>query len=111
MTEVGLVGLNLDMANIIIIMARIFYRLTASVCSHLIVQDPCWSKQQDLQLTGRLNRHPQDKVVLIYRIVAHNSTDVYLNKIAHDKGIMQRFFLGLDGELGTFSAKQHNPLD
>ncbi|EED80799.1 predicted protein [Postia placenta Mad-698-R] len=76
LSAVGLVGVNLAIACI------------------LIIVDTLWSAQQDQQLIGRLWRDPQAKQVLVYRLIARNTSDVFLNNISFDKSIMHHAFMG-----------------
>ncbi|KAI6162766.1 P-loop containing nucleoside triphosphate hydrolase protein, partial [Pisolithus thermaeus] len=75
---VGMVGLNLACANI------------------MIIADTLWSALEDEQLRGRIYRYPQQKVVLFYRLVARGTPDVFLNNIAFDKGNLHKAFVGMD---------------
>ncbi|KAG1829710.1 P-loop containing nucleoside triphosphate hydrolase protein [Suillus subalutaceus] len=63
-SNVGLTGLNLPCANI------------------LIIVDSLWSATDEGQLIGRIYRPPQLKTVHIYRIVAADTQDVFLNNIS-----------------------------
>ncbi|KAK7440780.1 hypothetical protein VKT23_016856 [Stygiomarasmius scandens] len=74
-SQVGSVGLNLDFANI------------------MIVLDTLWSAQEYNQLVGRIHRYPQVKPVIVYRLVAANSPDVFLNNLSMDKGMIQEAFV------------------
>ncbi|KAJ7865882.1 P-loop containing nucleoside triphosphate hydrolase protein, partial [Mycena olivaceomarginata] len=71
---VGMSGLNLLVANI------------------LIMIDTLWSAQEDRQLIGRIWRQPQPKTVLVYRLIAKNTPDVFLNNISFDKLAMHEEF-------------------
>ncbi|KAJ7934060.1 P-loop containing nucleoside triphosphate hydrolase protein [Mycena leptocephala] len=71
---VGMSGLNLPVANI------------------LIMIDTLWSAQEDRQLIGRIWRQPQPKTVLVYRLIAKNTPDVFLNNISFDKLAMHEAF-------------------
>ncbi|PCH38799.1 hypothetical protein WOLCODRAFT_84760, partial [Wolfiporia cocos MD-104 SS10] len=74
MSGAGAVGLNIAFANILIIM------------------DTLWSAQEDAQLIGRVWRHPQPKLVEVYRLIAAGTPDVFLNNISFDKGYMHGSF-------------------
>ncbi|GBE89337.1 hypothetical protein SCP_1503450 [Sparassis crispa] len=76
MSGVGLAGMNIACAN------------------HLIVVDTLWSAQEDEQLIGRVHRPPQAKPVLVYRIIAAKTPDVFLNNIAFNKAVMHQGFTG-----------------
>ncbi|KAI6041178.1 hypothetical protein EDC04DRAFT_2893393 [Pisolithus marmoratus] len=75
---VGMVGLNLACANV------------------MIIADTLWSALEDEQLRGQIYRYPQQKEVLFYRLVAHGTPDVFLNNIAFDKGNLHKAFVGMD---------------
>ncbi|KAG2045712.1 hypothetical protein BDR06DRAFT_1015378 [Suillus hirtellus] len=81
LSGVGAVGLNLACANI------------------MIVMDTLWSEQDDRQLRGRIYRHPQTKLVNIYRAIALRTADVFLNNISFSKGAMHEAFIGADKEI------------
>lgn len=66
-SNVGLTGLNLPCANI------------------LIIVDSLWSATDEGQLIGRIYCPPQSKMVHIYRIVAADTQDVFLNNISFSK--------------------------
>ncbi|KAF8422282.1 P-loop containing nucleoside triphosphate hydrolase protein [Boletus edulis BED1] len=70
LSAVGLVGLNLACANI------------------MIMVDTTWSAMDDEQLKGRIFRYPQQKQVHFYRLIALNTPDVFLNNIAFGKARM-----------------------
>ncbi|KAI6116603.1 P-loop containing nucleoside triphosphate hydrolase protein [Pisolithus croceorrhizus] len=78
LSQVGMVGLNLACANI------------------MIIADTLWSALEDEQLRGRIYRYPQQKEVLFYRLVARGTPDVFLNNIAFDKGNLHKAFVGMD---------------
>ncbi|KAG1741027.1 P-loop containing nucleoside triphosphate hydrolase protein [Suillus occidentalis] len=81
LSGVGMVGLNLACANI------------------MVVMDTLWSEQDDRQLRGRIYRHPQNKPVHIYRAIALRTADVFLNNISFSKGAMHEAFIGTDQEI------------
>ncbi|KAG1785036.1 P-loop containing nucleoside triphosphate hydrolase protein [Suillus plorans] len=60
--------------------------------------DTLWSEQDDLQLRGRIYRHPQAKEVHVYRAIALKTADVFLNNISFSKGAMHEAFVGADKE-------------
>ncbi|KAG1719073.1 hypothetical protein EDB19DRAFT_1576764, partial [Suillus lakei] len=74
-SNVGLTGLNLPCANI------------------LIIVDSLWSATDEGQLIGRIYRPPQQRLS-IYRIIAANTQDVFLNNISFSKAaILDAFTL------------------
>ncbi|KAG1838807.1 P-loop containing nucleoside triphosphate hydrolase protein [Suillus subalutaceus] len=75
-SNVGLTGLNLPCANI------------------LIIVDSLWSATDEGQLIGRIYRPPQQKTVHIYRIVAADTQDVFLNNMAFSKAAILEAFTG-----------------
>ncbi|KAL7283873.1 hypothetical protein ACG7TL_001143 [Trametes sanguinea] len=72
MSNVGTVGLNISFANIVIIM------------------DNLWSAQETEQLMGRVWRHPQEKKVIEYHVIADGTSDVFIGGISFDKGLAHR---------------------
>ncbi|KAG2062517.1 hypothetical protein BDR04DRAFT_990074, partial [Suillus decipiens] len=78
LSGVGMVGLNMACANI------------------MVVMDTLWSEQDDRQLRGRIYRHPQAKEVHVYRAIALKTADVFLNNISFSKGAMHEAFIGAD---------------
>ncbi|KAG1894055.1 P-loop containing nucleoside triphosphate hydrolase protein [Suillus fuscotomentosus] len=75
-SNVGLTGLNLPCANI------------------LIIVDSLWSATDEGQLIGRIYRPPQPKTVHVYRIVAADTQDVFLNNISFSKAAILDAFTG-----------------
>ncbi|THH21443.1 hypothetical protein EUX98_g8376 [Antrodiella citrinella] len=67
LSSVGIMGLNL-----------------ASACV-IIVLDMLWSALEDEQLIGRVQRFPQVKDVVVYRLVGDKSPDVFLNNMSFNK--------------------------
>ncbi|CCM06752.1 uncharacterized protein FIBRA_09049 [Fibroporia radiculosa] len=90
---VGLVGLNLACANI------------------LIMMDTLWSAQEDSQLIGRVWRHPQPKQVHVYRLIAWNTPDVFLNRISFDKATMMKAFTGMPGPMRNLFGQESDAAD
>ncbi|KAG8213507.1 hypothetical protein J3R82DRAFT_12050 [Butyriboletus roseoflavus] len=78
LSSVGLVGLNLACANI------------------MVLVDTTWSALDDEQLRGRIFRYPQQKQVHIYCLIALGTPDVFLNNISFDKGQLHSAFIGTD---------------
>ncbi|KIK74535.1 hypothetical protein PAXRUDRAFT_175455, partial [Paxillus rubicundulus Ve08.2h10] len=75
LSNVGLVGLNLACANVMVIHTT-------------------WSALDDEQLRGRIFRYPQRKQVHVYRLIAVGTPDVFLNNISFDKGQLHSAFVG-----------------
>jgi SNF2 family DNA or RNA helicase len=92
LSQVGMTGLNLPVANILIMVVRTQYHLTNH--NSAAAQDTLWSAQDDSQLIGRIWRHPQLKVVHVYRLIADKTSDVFLNNISFDKAQMHEAFTG-----------------
>ncbi|KAF7965457.1 hypothetical protein HWV62_43479 [Athelia sp. TMB] len=105
LSNVGSVGLNLDFANV------------------LIIIDVLWSALEDIQLQGRLKRYPQAKRVEIYRLVAKGTPDELLNNISFNKGIIHEQFTqssiamqkilrsGFGEDFGTDDEESHSEPD
>ncbi|KAH8069437.1 P-loop containing nucleoside triphosphate hydrolase protein [Cristinia sonorae] len=72
---VGVQGLNLACANIVIAI------------------DMLWSAIEDQQLIGRAWRFPNTKRVVMYRLIADRTPDVFLNNMAFNKLIMYQAFI------------------
>ncbi|KAG1741204.1 P-loop containing nucleoside triphosphate hydrolase protein [Suillus occidentalis] len=83
MSNIGLTGLNLPCANILII-------------------DSLWSATDEGQLIGRIYRPPQPKTVHIYRIVAADTQDVFLNNISFSKAAILDAFTGATPSLRMY---------
>ncbi|KAG2352807.1 P-loop containing nucleoside triphosphate hydrolase protein, partial [Suillus spraguei] len=75
-SNVGLTGLNLPCASI------------------LIIVDCLWSATEEGQLIGRIYRPPQQKTVHVYRLVAADTQDVFLNNLSFDKAAVLNAFTG-----------------
>jgi SNF2 family DNA or RNA helicase len=93
LSNVGATGINLDEANWMIIVVG---ENGFSFCMQntYLAQDTLWSAQDDAQLQGRINRFPQQKHVHFYRLIAKNTSDVFLNNISFRKEAIQQAFLG-----------------
>ena len=59
-----------------------------------------WSAQEDRQLQGRLHRQGQLKQVLVYRLIAYGTPDVYLNNISFTKERMMDAFTTASDTMG-----------
>ncbi|KAJ3472678.1 hypothetical protein NLI96_g13290 [Meripilus lineatus] len=89
-SNIGITGLNLDCANIIINL------------------DVLWSALEDQQLIGRAWRYPQVKPVRVYRLVGMKTPDVFLNNISFEKGALQDAFVGSTPHLSSRSLPQRD---
>lgn len=69
------------------------------------MQDTLWSALDDRQLLGRIYRFPQPKRVIVYRLIAKKTSDVFLNNIAFDKAAMHEAFTGAND-----SVSKCNPI-
>jgi SNF2 family DNA or RNA helicase len=96
LSGVGMVGLNLACANIMVVMVCSISTFDISTRVLTSRQDTLWSEQDDRQLRGRIYRHPQTKPVHIYRAIALRTADVFLNNISFSKGAMHEAFTGSD---------------
>ncbi|KAL6304101.1 hypothetical protein BKA93DRAFT_826085 [Sparassis latifolia] len=74
MSSIGSTGINLSAAHI------------------MILEDQQFSEQDKRQIMGRIWRYPQDKICIIYDLVAINTADVALNSIARKKEEMLQIF-------------------
>ncbi|EIW75348.1 hypothetical protein CONPUDRAFT_66102, partial [Coniophora puteana RWD-64-598 SS2] len=86
LSSAGAVGLNIDCANLMIIM------------------DTLWSGLEDEQLRGRIWRYPQSKHVVFYRLVALDTPDVFLNTISFNKARIHDAFTNADPAISKHSS-------
>ncbi|KZT17921.1 hypothetical protein NEOLEDRAFT_1081787, partial [Neolentinus lepideus HHB14362 ss-1] len=56
--------------------------------------DLLWSAQDDEQLRGRIYRYPQRKSIVIYRLLADNTPDMFLSTISFAKSQIHQAFIG-----------------
>ncbi|KAJ7571901.1 P-loop containing nucleoside triphosphate hydrolase protein, partial [Mycena floridula] len=75
-SNVGSVGLNLQIACV------------------LVILDSLWSSLEERQIIGRIHRQNQVKLVRVYRIIALKIPDVFLNNISFAKTAMHDMFVG-----------------
>ncbi|KAG2063485.1 hypothetical protein BDR04DRAFT_1037816 [Suillus decipiens] len=68
----------------------------------LISNDSLWSATDEGQLIGRIYRPPQPKTVHVYRIVAADTQDVFLNNISFSKAAILDAFTGATPSLRTY---------
>lgn len=94
LSNVGATGLNLDIASILVIIVSLFIIFNPANQPIDVCQDTLWSAQDDSQLCGRVVRYPQPKHVHIYRLIAKNTSDVFLNNNSFGKEAIQQAFLG-----------------
>jgi hypothetical protein len=82
LSQVGLTGLNLDCANILVILVSINI-----ITQHLInfAQNVLWSGLDNCQLVGRLHRQPQEKQVYVYQLLSMCTPDMILSRISVGK--------------------------
>jgi SNF2 family DNA or RNA helicase len=66
------------------------------------MQDSLWSATDEGQLIGRIYRPPQSKTVHIYRIVAADTQDVFLNNISFSKAAILDAFTGATPSLRKY---------
>ena len=57
-----------------------------------MLKDVLWSVLEDQQLVGQVWWHPQKKPVEVYRLIGANTSDVFLNNISFDKGVIMQAF-------------------
>lgn len=93
-SNVGATGLNLDVASVLVILVRFHCLKWSQPHRRVLNQDTLWSAQDDSQLCGRVVRYPQPKHVHIYRPIAKNTSDVFLNNNSFGKEAIQQAFLG-----------------
>lgn len=93
LSNVGTTGLNLDFANVLIIIVSHLV-LTLTLATNARSQDALWSVMEDLQLQGRLKRYPQSKQCEIYRLIGARTADEVINKLSTGKGVIHELFTG-----------------
>ena len=81
LSNVGACGLNLEFANI------------------LIVVDNLWSAQEYEQLIGRVWRHGQKKEVIVYFVLALGTSDIFFRNVSLDKGLMHKVLTSMPTQL------------
>jgi hypothetical protein len=55
-------------------------------------QDPLFSNQEHRQVVGRVWRHPQQRQVIAYRLLAMKTADTILQEIADNKDFLLKAF-------------------
>jgi hypothetical protein len=60
-------------------------------------------------LIGRIWRHPQPKSVQVYRLIAANTADVFLNNNSFDKGAIMTAFAHSSEAISEFSSIHPTP--
>ena len=60
-----------------------------------------WSAQDIEQLLGRAFRPPQQKRVIMYQLVLAGTSDVFINNVSEDKGVMHRALMNVPLALRT----------
>ena len=58
-----------------------------------------WSAQDKDQAIGRVFRPPQLKKVIIYQLILSGTSDVFLDSVAENKGIMHQALMNMPLEL------------
>ncbi|RPD72317.1 hypothetical protein L226DRAFT_467328 [Lentinus tigrinus ALCF2SS1-7] len=84
LSNVGMVGLNLAFANI------------------MIIVDNLWSQQEYDQLIGRVWRHGQRKEVIAYYLITKDTSDVFFSNVSLDKGYMHMVLTAKSGALSKW---------
>jgi SNF2 family DNA or RNA helicase len=102
MSNVGITGINLDCANIMIILVSSLSILIYTYNDLFMNKDVLWSKQDDMQLVGRVWRNPQAKQVYVYRLIAMDSPDELLSQLSFSKAVMHESFMGSDSGWSRF---------
>jgi SNF2 family DNA or RNA helicase len=93
LSNVGMVGLNLACANILImVVSNITY--FRPIQSLIVPQDSLWSAMEEAQLIGRLHRYPQKRDIVVYRLLACDTFDVWLHQVSATKGSFLEWLAG-----------------
>lgn len=97
-SKVGTTGLNMSRASHTIILVSTSLDIVCDLKNspmNLAKEIP-WSDQEKLQLVGRVHRYPQSKVVHVYCLIARNTTDEMIAKVAGAKAtLLGKFFDGM----------------
>jgi len=91
-SSVGSAGLNLAFCNCVIYLVCLFPINFTNMLTRF-GQDQTWSSQDERQIDGRVWRQPQAKEVLIYHILADQTSDIMLSGMASTKRDMLEAFL------------------
>ncbi len=102
LSNVGLTGLNIAEANILIILVSSAF--ADRLWLLMLVQDNTWSRQEDAQLVGRVWRLPQTKDVIVYRMILKTLTDIFLNILSFTKAQILMAFLETSDNMSKFFA-------
>jgi SNF2 family DNA or RNA helicase len=107
MSTVGVFGLNLACANIMIVLVSFISLVMSSSEFNRVLQSSLWSALEDTQLIARLHRKPQVKQVEIYRLFARGTADLLLNNLAVSKEELSRAFLNTQAQISELSIPHH----
>lgn len=104
--SVGAAGLNLSVADVVIMFVST--KLYPSPCCVLLnfQKNQVWSYQDSVQIIGRAHRQPQKKVVKAIHLLACDSSDVLLNSIALRKREMFDAFVSEERGKGKVLRKK-----
>lgn len=91
-SSVGSAGLNLAFCNCVIYIVCLFPVYFKGMLT-TFGQDQTWSSQDERQIDGRVWRQPQDKNVIIYHVLADQTSDIMLSSMASTKRDMLDAFL------------------
>ena len=99
-SSVAIAGLDLWFCRVLVIMVSVGGTyINMDVMVNYIIQDCLWSAAEDAQLKGRLARLMQLQWVLVYRIIARDTPDVFLNNISFGKARMLAEFTKTSAEM------------
>jgi hypothetical protein len=112
LSNVGKVGINLSAANILIVMVWRADSISLFTSYDGVSQDPLFSNQELRQVIGRVWRYPQQRQVIVYRLVALNTADTVLQEIAENKDRLLDAFAATDTSIvaGKSTAKSPCPM-
>lgn len=95
LSQVGLQGLNLQMANhLIFAVSSLFFNHLERYLTVPSAQDVVWSGQTEVQIIGRVHRQLQLKQVYIYMLMSEGTSDVIMSNLATLKEGLLVHFLG-----------------
>lgn len=93
LSTLGTISLNLACANIMIIIVHRF--LIFHHHTNILPCNTLWSALDNKQLRGHIYRFLQWKIIRFYRLVAHSTSDVFLNNFTFDKRMLHHAFIGI----------------
>ena len=101
LSNVGMAGINLPEANILIALVSVSLALFSPV-QLTGCKDQLWSHQDLTQLIGRVWRLPQKKDVIVYIPLLNDATDMFLSVLSFTKSQLLYAFTHATKDQRTF---------